>query len=155
VASDMRRVAATLKVNGDLHRLCGLARHIAKRVKKLSTGPQPATIPQALEDLGLEALEQVHDSLDALTRADVALARSVIEADRRVDRDYRAVQKQLKGEIVVAPQRAEALLRLVNTARNLERIADHAVKIAEAVIYLEQGDSSRFRPAGGEAATAR
>ncbi len=147
VASDLRRVASALKINGDLHRLCGLARHIAKRVKKMAAGPQPAPIPQALEDLGLEALDQVHDSLDALTRADVALARAVIDADHRVDRDYRAVQKQLKQEIVLAPQRAEALLRLVNTARNLERIADHAVKIAEAVIYLEQGDSSRFRAA--------
>ena len=37
VASDLRRVAAVLKINGDLHRLCDLARHIAKRVKKLAT----------------------------------------------------------------------------------------------------------------------
>ncbi len=37
VASDLRRVAAILKINGDLERLCDLARHIAKRVKKLAT----------------------------------------------------------------------------------------------------------------------
>src|SRR5207247_73101 len=34
VASDLRRIAAVFKINGDLHRLCDLARHIAKRVKK-------------------------------------------------------------------------------------------------------------------------
>jgi phosphate transport system protein len=152
VASDLRRVAAVLKINGDLHRLCDLARHIAKRVKKLAADPQATPIPQALEDLGLEALDQVHESLDALTRSNVTLARSVIDADQRIDRDYRAVQKQLKQEIVVSPQRINTLLRLVNTARNLERIADHAVKIAESVIYLEHGDILRHRPAGGEAA---
>jgi phosphate transport system protein len=152
VASDLRRVAAVLKINGDLHRLCDLARHIAKRVKKLAADPRAIPIPQALENLGLEALDQVHDSLDALTRSNVALARSVIAADQRIDRDYRAVQKQLKQEIAVSPERINTLLRLVNTARNLERIADHAVRIAESVIYLEQGDILRHQPAGGEAA---
>lgn len=151
VASDLRRVAAVLKVNGDLHRLCDLARHIAKRVKKLAADPQAAPIPQALEDLGVEALEQVHDSLDALTRSNVGLALSVIDADQRIDRDYRTLQKQLKQEILVRPEQINTLLRLVNTARNLERIADHAVKIAEAVVYLEQGQILRHRPAGGEA----
>jgi phosphate transport system protein len=154
VASDLRRVAATLKINGDLHRLYDLARHIAKRVKKLTADPQAMPIPQALEDLGLEALDQVHEGLDALTRSNVTLARSVIEADQRIDRDYRVVQKQLKQEIARTPERINTLLRLVNTARNLERIADHAVRIAESVIYLEQGDILRHRPASGEASAS-
>src|SRR6516165_10246415 len=75
VASDLRRVAAVLKINADLDRLGDLARHIAKRVKKLAGDPQAMPIPQALEDLALEALKQVHGSLDSLTRTDVALAR--------------------------------------------------------------------------------
>jgi phosphate transport system protein len=152
VASDLRRVAAVLKINGDLHRLCDLARHIAKRVKKLAADPRATPIPQPLEDLGLGALGQVHDSLDALTQGDVALAQSVIVADQRIDRAYRAVQKQLKQEIAVSPERINNLLRLVNTARNLERIADHATKIAEAVVYLKQGEILRHRPAVAEAA---
>ena len=36
VASDLRRVAAILKINGDLERLGELSRHIAKRARKLS-----------------------------------------------------------------------------------------------------------------------
>ena len=109
VASDLRRVAAMLKINGDLHRLCDLARHIAKRVKKLAADPQTTPIPQPLEDLGLEALGQVHDSLDALTQCDVALAQSIIAADQRIDRAYRAVQKQLKQEIALCPERIDTL----------------------------------------------
>ncbi len=54
VASDLRRVAAVLKINGDLERLCDLARHIAKRVKKLAADPRAFPIPQALENLALE-----------------------------------------------------------------------------------------------------
>ncbi len=146
VASDLRRVAVVLKINGDLHRLCDLARHIAKRVKKLAGDPRAVPIPQPLENLGLEALGQVHNSLDALTQSDVSLARAVIAADQRIDRAYRAVQKQLKHEIARDPERINTLLRLVNTARNLERIADHAANIAESVVYLEQGEILRHRP---------
>jgi phosphate transport system protein len=147
VASDLRRVAAILKINGDLERLSDLARHIAKRVKKLAADPQAFPIPQALENLALEALSQIHASLDALTQSNVLRAQAVIAADQRVDHDYRAVQKQLKAEIVNNPERIDTWLRLVNTARNLERIADHAAKIAESVIYLKEGEILRHRPA--------
>ena len=75
VASDLRRVAAVLKINGDLERMADLARHIAKRVRKLAADPLAFPIPQPLENLALEALTQVHDSLDALTQANVSRAR--------------------------------------------------------------------------------
>jgi len=147
VASDLRRVAAILKINGDLERLCDLARHIAKRTKKLAADSQAFPIPQGLENLALEALAQIHASLDSLTQSNVSQAQAVIAADQRVDRDYRTVQKQLKAEIINDPNRIDTWLRLVNTARNLERIADHAAKIAESVIYLEHGEILRHRTA--------
>jgi phosphate transport system protein len=146
VASDLRRVAVVLKINGDLVRLCDLARHIAKRVKKLAIDPVAFPISQRLESLALGSLAQLHNSLDALTQSDVSRAHAVIAADRHVDRDYRAVQKELKEEIIRDPDRIDTWLRLVNTARNLERIADHASKIAESVIYLKKGEILRHRP---------
>ena len=146
VASDLRRVTTVLKINGDLERLCDLARHIAKRVKKLTGHADAFPIPQPLENLALSALSQIRDSLDALTQSNVARAQIVIAADRQVDLDYRAVQRQLKIEIVRNPERINTWLRLVNTARNLERIANHAAKIAESVIYLKEGDILRHQP---------
>jgi phosphate transport system protein len=145
VASDLRRVAVVLKLNGDLLRLCDLARHIAKRMAKLSNDPAAFPIPQGLEVLAFAALSQFHDSLDALTQSDVSRAQAVIAADQQVDWKYRAVQKELKQEIIRDPDRLDTWLRLVNTARNLERIADHASKIAESVIYLKEGEILRHR----------
>src|SRR5262245_20371807 len=81
VASDLRRVAAVLKINGDLERLADLARHIAKRVRKLATDPRAFPVPQPLENLALESLTQVHASLDALTQANVDGAQAVIVAE--------------------------------------------------------------------------
>ena len=145
VASDLRRVAAVLKINGDLERLADLARHIAKRIRKLAVDPLAFPIPQPLENLGMEALNQVHDSLDALVQANLVQAQAVITAEKRIDRHYRSVVKLLKQQIVAQPERINTWLRLINTARNIERIADHASKIAESVIYLKEGEILRHR----------
>jgi phosphate transport system protein len=93
--------------------------------------------------MALETLEQVRDSLDALAKSDALLARMVIAGDSRVDGRYRAVLADLKDEIRRDPERLDTWLRLINTARNLERIADHATSIAEAVVYLKEGDIVR------------
>jgi len=143
VASDLRRVAAILKINGDLERIADLADHIASRARKLARKSPPIAIPPQLEAMAREALNQVHDSLDALAKSDVELARLVISADRGVDGLRRAVLKELKDAIRREPDLVTTWLRLINTARNIERVADHATNIAEAVIYLKEGDIIR------------
>jgi phosphate transport system protein len=143
VASDLRRVAAILRINSDLERMGDLARHMAKRVKKLAADPRAFPIPEQLELMAIESLGQVRDCLDALTKADAELARSVIAGDTRIDRHYRFVLKDLKQQIRRDPERVDSWLRLINTARNLERIGDHATNIAEAVVYLKEGDIIR------------
>ncbi len=152
VASDLRRVAAVLKINSDLERIGDLANHIANRVRKLSREPNAVPLPPRMEELATAALAEVHDALDALARSDVDLARAVIEADRGVDKHRRAVQKDLKAQLKADPERLDGWLRLINTARNLERVSDHATNIAEAVVYLKEGriirhDRSRPTPA--------
>ena len=145
VACDLRRVATVLKINGSLERMSNLARNIARRVKKQSQSSDPnvGPIPQQLESMALETLEQVRDSLDALAKSDATLARVVIAGDSRIDRRYHAVIEELKNEIRRDPDRLNTWLRLINTARNFERIADHATSIAEAVVYLKEGDIVR------------
>lgn len=139
VASDLRRVAAVLKINGDLERIGDLSDHIANRARKLARQTNPVPIPPRLEALAHEALAEVHACLDALAKNDPDAARAVIEADRGIDRHRRTVQKELKQAIRLDPQRVNTWLRLINTARNLERVADHATNIAEAVVYLKEG----------------
>ncbi len=143
VASDLRRVAAVLRTNGDLERMGDLARHIAKRVKKLAADPGIYPLPEPLEAMAIESLAQVRKALDALSNSDAELARAVIAGDRRIDRHYRGVLKELKEHIRRDPERVDNWLRLINTARNLERIADHAKNIAEAAVYLKEGDIIR------------
>ena len=143
VASDLRRIAVVLRINNDLERMSDLARHIAKRAKKLAGSSEPRAIPQELEAMALGALAQVRDCLDALVKSDAELARRVIDGDRKIDQFHAMVRKRLKMAIRNDPDRLNTWLRLINTGRNLERIADHATHIAEAVVYLREGDIVR------------
>ena len=143
VASDLRRVAAILRIDRDLERMADLAEHIANRARKLSGEVSPIAIPPELESLALAVLEQVREVLDALVQTDTDRARSVIAHDRGIDTQRRDVTRLLKQAIRDDPQRLNAWLRLINTARNLERIADHATNIAESIIYIKEGDLIR------------
>jgi phosphate transport system protein len=60
-----------------------------------------------------------------------------------VDRHRSAVIEELKQAILDDPARLDSWLRLINAARNLERVADHATNIAESVVYLKEGDIIR------------
>jgi phosphate transport system protein len=143
VASDLRRVAAILRIDRDLERMADLAEHIANRARKLSGEVSPIAIPPELEALALAVLEGVREVLDALVQTDAERARAVIARDRGIDTQRRVVTRLLKQSIRDDPQRLNAWLRLINTARNLERIADHATNIAESVIYIKEGDLIR------------
>ena len=123
--------------------MADLAHHIAGRAKKLASKYQVTPIPQELEDLAVETLAQVRDALDALAKSDVDLARFVIAGDRGINRHRRVVLAGLKQSIRRDPEPRNTWLRLINTARNLERVADHATNIAEAVIYMKEGDIIR------------
>jgi phosphate transport system protein len=132
---DLRRVAVALKVNGVLERVGDLAAHIAKRVKKLAGEP----LPDDLCRLSQESQAAFSAAIGALVRGDAETARAVIHGDRSLDSQYRTALAALKQDISREPARVDRWLRLVNTARNLERIGDHATNIAEAALYLIDG----------------
>jgi phosphate transport system protein len=148
-ASDLRRVIAAMRVSSELERMADLAEHIANRVKKRIATAETVPVPGSLDALATASLAQVHDSLAALTGDDAELAQAVIREDRGVDRLRRAVLKELKDAIRQDPERVETWLRMINTARNLERVADHASNIAETVVYLKEGEIIRHGGGGG------
>ena len=139
VACDLRRVLTILRINRDLERIGDLAARIAKRVKRMAKEGGSIPIPAPLEALATAASSAVHDALDALVRSDAEAARSVLSRDRQIDQQRRTVLKALKASLVIEPGRVEGWLRLMNVARNLERVGDHAAHIAEAVVYLREG----------------
>jgi len=139
VASDLRRMATVLKVNRDWERIADLALRVARRARKLARKPGGMDMPEALKQLARDVLSQVRSTCQALSSRDLAVARAVIAGDSAIDVQYRALRKEFKTGLSQHPEQLDAWLELMNTARNLERIADHAAGIAQTVVYLQEG----------------
>jgi phosphate transport system protein len=139
VASDLRRMATALKVNRDWERIADLALRVARRARKLSRQTNPVAIPESLKILARDVLSQVRTCYQSLARRDLTTARELISGDAAINRQYRALRKELKSGLAEHPAQLESWLQLMNAARNLERIADHASSIAKCIVFLEEG----------------
>jgi phosphate transport system protein len=82
-------------------------------------------------------------SLNALVDIDTEGAEWVRGMDDEVDEVHRKMYVLVEEAIRREPERVAALVNLLNCSRHLERIGDHAVNIAEDVIYMARGDILR------------
>jgi phosphate transport system protein len=136
-ASDLRRMVSALKIRADLERVGDLATKIAKRSKRFFRQSAAFPIPDSLDILARMTLDAFNGVVAALDNDDLIAARAVIASDGGIDRQRRATLQELKNSLQGDPECVTQVLRLVNSARNLERIGDHTVSIAEAIVYIE------------------
>lgn len=142
VASDLRLIATALKMVTDLERMGDLAKNICHRVVELAVDP-PQVMAGGLSQTAVTVHGMVKDALDAFARADVERARAVIDRDNVVDAWYAETLHSLLSSMARHPEGIEPIMRVLNVAKYLERIADHATNVAEMVFYLAQGTDVR------------
>jgi phosphate transport system protein len=65
----------------------------------------------------------------------MTLAQQVISYDDIVDRDFAQIKAELIQVIAQEPEQGETALDLLMIAKYFERIGDHAVNIAEWVLF--------------------
>jgi len=146
MASDLRFALAASRISADLERIGDQAVNIAQSAERVVRHPRvkPYIDLPRMSEL---AEEMVRDSLNAMVRADVELARSVLVRDDRVD----ALRDQIFRELLTYMMENSSVVfpafELVLVAKNLERIADHATNIAEDVIYIVAGRDVRHHAA--------
>lgn len=146
VAGDLRMVTATLKLVTDLERIGDLAVNVGKR--SIQIGAKLQEIPDEVVELGQAVIEELVLSLLALATRDSSLARRLRDEDQATDARNRAAFDRLLTLSSERPDGFEDLLALTNICRHLERIGDHAVNVAEMVIYMVDGKVVRHRPEG-------
>jgi phosphate transport system protein len=144
MASDLRFLVASIKINSDLERIADQAVSIALRARVLIAQPEVKPLIDIPRMANL-AQSMVQRSLDAFVRRDPELARRVIEADDEVDSLRDQVFRELLTYMMADTATIPRALALILISRNLERIADHATNIAEDVIYIVRGEDVRER----------
>ncbi|MGH7321350.1 MAG: phosphate signaling complex protein PhoU [Candidatus Rokuibacteriota bacterium] len=144
MASDLRFLVASIKINSDLERIADQAVSIALRAQSLITQPEVKPLID-IPRMTTLAQTMVQESLDAFVRRDADLARAVIESDDQVDNLRDQIFRELLTYMMADTATIPRALGLILISRNLERIADHATNIAEDVIYIVRGEDVRER----------
>jgi phosphate transport system protein len=144
VAHDLRVITTALKLVTDLERIGDEAVNIAERAQEIEDESKRAPTPH-LEEMADLTLQMLRDALDAFVNSETARAEFVRSADDAVDELYARSLRETTDFIAKHPDRALDGVRVIRVAKYLERIADHATNIAEAVIFMAVGQDVRHR----------
>ena len=140
MAGDLREIIGAIRVSNDLERIGDLAKNTAKRVIAVHDSTQPVKLVRGIEHMSELALEQLKDVLDAYATRDAARARSVREGDGEIDAMYTSIFRELLTYMMEDPRNITPCTHLLFSAKNIERIGDHATNIAETIHYIQTGE---------------
>jgi len=138
VADDLRRLLAAYDVATNLERVGDIARNIAKSAARMAEQP-PLTPPAPFEALVADSQAMLRDALDTFVQRDADAARRLLARDQQVDDEQDEVIRSALARIQEDPTRSSQLVDLIQVAKNLERVADHATNIAELAILIVEG----------------
>lgn len=143
VAADLRIVGTAMKAITDLERIGDHAVDIANIARELNLGFPPPPVVDIVK-LADAALTVLREALRAFTERNMGLVNQAVQGDDTVDHLYATIRAELDAATERDPAHAIAYNRLGIVALYLERIADHAVNIAERVAYLLTGDFAQL-----------
>ncbi|MGI6013921.1 MAG: phosphate signaling complex protein PhoU [Oscillospiraceae bacterium] len=138
VARDLRTISTALKMVTDLQRIGDQAANIAE-LSILLAKQGRARVPEDIGGMSRKAGIMVSQAIAAYTNRDVEVAHAVVNLDDEVDDLFSTVKAELIDRIVANRSDADAAIDLIIIAKYLERIADHAVNIAQWAIFCVTG----------------
>ena len=140
VARDLRQISSAMKIITDMERIGDQAADIAEIIlAMLSQGYVPEDVGHICE-MAAEVIKMVTGSVDSYVQRDPARANRIITRDDIVDQSFDRVKRVLIKKIAANPDCGGHALDLLMIDKYLERIGDHAVNIAEWVIFSETGE---------------
>lgn len=137
VARDLRLISSALKMVTDMERIGNQSADIAEIVTMANIGPMDDTL--YICHMARAAIKMVTDSIDAFVASDEEAAKAVIEYDDVVDGYFDRVKGALVARCREPDANPETVLDLLMIAKYLERIGDHAVNIAQWVVFSVTG----------------
>lgn len=139
IASDLREIGSVVKIITDLERIGDLAVDIAKsslKVERELGSTDYVDIPL----MGNVARQMIRESLQMFVKKDASGLAAVEELEDRVDDLYRTLRGQVFDYMIANPDQVVAAGWLLLAVHHVERIADHALNIAQRVNFMVTGE---------------
>ncbi len=140
VAGDLRTLVAGLRMVADLERMGDLAVHVAKiarlRVPEIAV---PKDAEPTIRRMAIVAELMVSKAADVIAERDIAGAAELARADEEMDHLRRSSFRELLGS--TWEHGIESAIDIALLGRYYERIADHAVSLANRVVFVVTGET--------------
>lgn len=138
-ATDLRRVTGCLKLVTDIERIGDHARDIKKDADKMKGLREKGFDMDSIQALVDYVLKMYDDSVKSFVKFDVPLAEEISSQDNEVDAKVDAILSALIEAGEAKKISATYVVYQTLIIKYLERIVDHAVNIAEWVVFIKNG----------------
>ena len=135
LAQDLRTVSSALKLVTDLNRIGEISADMADVIVAMHNDKAPDTLQQ----MAANTAAMVRHAIDSFVRGNEDIARNVITHDDTVDELFNKTRQNVVEMVKKTPDEADYGVDLIMLAKYYEKIGDHAVNIAEWVIYCITG----------------
>ncbi len=142
--SDLRAITISMKISNDLERIGDEASTIAKSVIQLNEQSNwKAPFREEIVAMGEKACLLLREAIQAYIENDSSRAQQLISQDDQMDSLNKFYQEELVGMMQNDSAAISSYLNLGVVVKRLERVADHAINIAEDVLIIRKtGDVS-------------
>ncbi|UBU14218.1 phosphate signaling complex protein PhoU [Nonomuraea gerenzanensis] len=138
VAVDLRMVITALRMGTDLERMGDLAVHVAKVARlRHPDSAIPPELRSTILEMGQIAENLVTKAGSCVASRDVESAMELEQDDDAMDRLHRRLFRKILAKDW--PHGVEPAIDITLVGRYYERYADHAVRVAQDVVYLVTG----------------
>jgi phosphate transport system protein len=141
VASDLRIINSYMKIAYDFERYGRYAWDISFTHRKFAASEKCTYSWDTMERMTEKTLHMVRTSIEALRTNDGDLAKSLGRTENEVDEMYSSYLDKLTK----APPATKCIVCNLLVVRYLERIADHATYVGEAIHYIASGEKIILR----------
>jgi phosphate transport system protein len=140
LATDLRFLVTVMRVAHELERSADLMVNVAKTTRRLYPHQLDPKLRGIIDRMGAQASVQTRVAIDAFADADPSWAAALADMDDAMDE----LTKSLFRHILSGDGNDEAAVllavQMALVGRHYERIADHAVTIAERVGFMVTGE---------------
>lgn len=139
VASDLRYILSSLKINNDLERIGDHAVNIAKRIEPLSE------YADLVEELGIDLLgdkmtDLFSDALEMIKTHELDYAKKIYRKAAAIKDECKVIADKILGEMMHQSEVVVVAANILIIINLIERIASYSTNLAESITFVVDGE---------------
>lgn len=147
-ASDLRLIVMSIRIAMDLERMGDEAVKVANlALTHCEAGGDCTQMPSYvfLRQLMVAGRDMLQKTLNGFSRLDISDVLDVYKEEERMDEVLKSAMDEIQAKLIAADShdQVDLYVKMLMAVRAAERITDHALNVAESVVYLVRGKDVR------------